>query len=135
MQNNSKLLFLFVSIFDPGDRKTKYYGPNGSCHSPNLPVLNYFLYAIYMYVLFPGIGLCHIFIEFICYVYVVVLSCILMTRHDHVAYLDLSELFPGPASLLSTYKGCVFFSCSIYVRFSLRFGLLKAHVVHLNSAF
>jgi len=76
------------------------------------------MYAIYMCVLFPGIELCHIFIEFICYVYVVVLSCILMTRHGHVARLDLSVLFPGPASFLSTYKSCVFFPCSIYVRYS-----------------
>jgi len=60
-------------------------------------------------VLFPGIELCHIFIEFICSVYVVVLSCILVMGHGHVAYLDLSVLFPGPTSLLSTYKGCVFF--------------------------
>lgn len=78
-----------------------------------------------MCVLFQGIELCHIFIEFCCYVYVVVLSChgvatqlqltnisyhiILMTRHGHVAHLDLSVLLPGPASLLATYKRCVFF--------------------------
>jgi len=118
-------LCLFVSIVDPGDKKTKYCGPYGSWHSPNLPARNYFLYAIYMCVLCPGIELCHIFIEFSCYVYVVVLSChglatqlqltnvscliILMTRYGHVAHLDLSVLFPGPASLLATYKRCVFF--------------------------
>jgi hypothetical protein len=69
------------------DGKTKDSGLNDSMHSLNL-ICSWFHHECYSDLYHPQVfEFCHIFKWFVCYPYILVLSLLWMTGHDHILCL------------------------------------------------